>query len=358
MKFIHQLPLAKKIRALTMVTTCVALVLAGIVLLGFESYSFYHTRVETLQAVAGIVSSNTSAAIIFHDPDSAKEILGSLSAKQSITAASLYASDGSVIAVYIRDRNDQFQAPPVAEDGYAYSRRRIRMFHSIRYNGETIGTLYLESDISELYDRLGQYVAVLCAVFLIALLAASIISARLQEAITRPIRELAWTAKMISVERNYSMRATKESDDELGHLVEGFNQMLSQIELRDVDLRKAHDELERRVEQRTAQLQSEIVDRRNAEDRLAERTAYLNALIETAPLGIVAMDAEVKITLCNPAFERLFGFAQSEIIGRDIDALICDDIEIKQAVELTRRGVSGESIHTTARRRRKDGIAL
>jgi two-component system, sensor histidine kinase and response regulator len=355
MKYIYQLPLAKKIRALTMVTTSVALVLVGIALLGFESYSFYHTRVDTLKAVTAIVGSNSTAAIVFHDADSAKEILGSLSAKASITAAGLYAADGTVIAVYVRDQGNQFHAPPAGEEGYGFSRRRIRMFRNIRYNGETIGTLYIESDITELYDRLGQYFAVMCAVFLAALLSASIISARLQDAITRPIRELAWTAKMISVEQNYSIRAAKESDDELGHLVEGFNQMLAQIELRDADLRKAHDELERRVAQRTAQLESEITDRRNAEDRLAERTAYLNALIETAPLGIVAMDAQLRITLCNPAFERLFGYAQAEIIGKDIDSLICDEREWRDAVDLTRRGVSGESIHTIARRRRKDG---
>jgi len=236
MKFIHHLPLAKKIRALTMLTTSLALVMAGIAMLAFESYAFYHTRVDTLKAVAAIVGSNSSAAIVFHDAESAKEILGSLSAKASITAAGLYAADGTVIAVYVRDHGNQFHAPQAGEEGYSYSRSRIRMFHSIRYNGETIGTLYLESDIAELYGRLGQYGSVLCAVFLAALLAASIISSRLQDAITRPIRELAWTTKMISVERNYSMRAKKESDDELGHLVEGFNQMLSQIELRDADL--------------------------------------------------------------------------------------------------------------------------
>nr|HEV7955150.1 response regulator [Candidatus Acidoferrales bacterium] len=355
MEFISQLPLAKKIRALTMLTTAVALVMAGIVLIGFESYSFYHTRIDTLKAVAGIVGSNSSAAIVFHDGDSAREILSSFSAKASVTAAALYGADGTVIAVYARDHADQFHAPAAASEGYGYSRGRIRMFHSIRYNGETVGSLYVESDIAELYDRLGQYGAVLCAVFLAALLVASTISTRLQDAITRPIRELAWTAKMISVERNYSIRATKESDDELGHLVEGFNQMLSQIELRDGDLRKAHDELELRVEQRTAQLQSEVAERRVAEDQLAERTAYLNSLIETAPLGIVAMDAQLNITLCNPAFERLFGYQQSEIIGREIDSLVCGEQEKVDAMELTRRGVGGENIHTIARRRRKDG---
>ena len=338
-----------------MLTAGIALALAGLVLVGFESYSFYHTRIETLKAVAGIVGSNSSAAIVFHDADSAKEILSSFSAKASITAASLYAADGNVIAVYDRGHAGKFHAPGAAAEGYGYSSRRIRMFHSIRYNGETIGTLYLESDISELYDRLEQYGAVLCAVFLAALLVASIISARLQDAITRPIRDLAWTAKMISVDRNYSIRATKESDDELGHLVEGFNQMLNQIELRDSDLRKAHDELELRVEQRTAELRSEVTERRNAEVSLAERTAYLNALIGTAPLGIVAMDAGQRITLCNPAFERLFGYQQDSIVGRDIDDLICDEKDKEQALELTRRGVSGEYIHTVGRRRRKDG---
>src|SRR5579864_5371617 len=165
MRFIYHLPLAKKIKALTMLTAGIALALAGIVLVGFESYSFYHTRVETLKAVAGIVGSNSSAAIVFHDDDSAKEILSSFSAKASITAASLYAADGTVLAVYTRDHANQFQAPAVASEGYGYSSRHIRMFHTIRYNGESIGTLYLESDISELYDRLGEYGVVLCAVF-------------------------------------------------------------------------------------------------------------------------------------------------------------------------------------------------
>jgi len=355
MRFIHHLPLAKKIKALTMLTTGIALVLAALVLVGFESYSFYHTRIDTLKAVAGIVGSNSSAAIVFNDPDSAKEILGSFSSKASITAASLYAADGTVLAVYVRDHANQFHAPAAAPEGYGYVSGRIRMFHNVRYNGETIGTLYLESDISELYDRLEQYGAVLCAVLLAALLAASIISARLQDAITRPIRDLAWTAKMISVDRNYSIRATKESDDELGHLVEGFNQMLTQIEVRDADLRKAHDELELRVTQRTAELQSEVAERRSAEESLAERTAYLNALIGTAPLGIVAMDASQQITLCNPAFERLFGYQQADIVGKEIDDLICGEEQKEQALELTRRGVSGEYIHTIGRRRRKDG---
>ncbi len=160
---------------------------------------------------------------------------------------------------------------------------------------------------------------------------------------------------MISVDRNYSIRAVKESDDELGHLVEGFNQMLTQIEERDADLRNAHDELERRVEQRTAELQSEVADRRNAEERLAERTAYLNALIERTPLGIVAINSSQQITICNPAFEQLFGYRQAEIVGRELDDLICGDQEKQEATELTQRGVSGEYIHTTGRRRRKDG---
>ncbi len=172
MKFISRLPLTKKMRVLTMMTAGIALLLAGVVLIGFESYSFYHTRIETLKAVAGIIGSNSSAAIVFHDSESAKEILAGLSAKPSITAASLYGADGSVIAIYSPDRSIQWVAPPAAEEGNGFSRGRIRMFHDIRFNGETIGSLYLESNISELYDRLEQYAGVLSAVLLAALLVA------------------------------------------------------------------------------------------------------------------------------------------------------------------------------------------
>src|SRR5690242_18960850 len=112
---------------------------------------------------------------------------------------------------------------------------------------------------------------------------------RLQNEITRPIGKLAWVDKMISIEGDYSIRAVKESDAELGHFLDGFYQLLAQIDLIAGELQDAHAKLERRVAERTSELQSEVTDRINSVASLVVRYAYLNALFETAPLGIVVM---------------------------------------------------------------------
>ncbi|HLW99512.1 MAG TPA: response regulator [Candidatus Acidoferrales bacterium] len=355
MKSIRQMSITEKIRTVTVLTTSVALVLAGLVMLGVEVYSFYGSRVQELRTLSDVIGANSSAAVVFHDSASAAEILHGLSGKQNITGACVYGTDGKVLAVYSRNGAPAFFPPVMEAEGYRYAQGRIRLFHTIHYNGEIIGTLYLESDIKELYSRLEEYAAILLIVLIAALVSASLISSRFQEGITQPIRNLAWTAKVIGADRNYALRAAKESDDEIGHLVDGFNQMLAQIEIRDAALQKAHDDLDHRVQQRTAELQKEVVERRQAESRLAERTAYLNALVDTTPLGIVVNNSVHEITMCNPAFERLFGYLEAEILGRDLDCLICDEQAMEEARSLTTRGLNGESIHETARRRCKDG---
>jgi two-component system sensor histidine kinase/response regulator len=355
---LRQLPLLDKMRAVTMLTTSIALLLAGLILLGFECRSFYEYRVNDLTTLAEVVGSNSSAAIIFHDEESAAETLAGLSAKEYITAACVYATDGSVLATYSRNNSPGFQPPAPSSEGHSYMNNRIHLFQKIHYNARVIGSIYLESNLSEMYSRLGQYVGVLTVVLLGSLLFASLFAGRFQAAITKPIQDLAWTAKMIAVDRNYTLRVKKTSEDEIGHLVDGFNQMLTEIENHKLELQNAHGDLERRVEVRTAELQREVVERAHAESRLAERTSYLNALIQNAPLGIVASNAKGEIMMCNPAFETLFGHRQDEIVGALLDGLICGVDEIEAARQLTLRGLSGERIHETAKRQRKDGTQL
>lgn len=105
--------------------------------------------------------------------------------------------------------------------------------------------------------------------------------------------------------------------------------------------------LEQRVQQRTAELEA-------TNRALAERSASLDALVRNSPLAIVVLDAEHRILLCNPAFERLFQYRQEEIVGQKLDELIAGPFE-QQAADLTQRGLAGELVHTTAQRRRRDG---
>ncbi|MFQ5817726.1 MAG: PAS domain S-box protein, partial [Terriglobia bacterium] len=105
-------------------------------------------------------------------------------------------------------------------------------------------------------------------------------------------------------------------------------------------------------------LYQDITERKQAEKKLEERTAYLNALIENSPLAILAHNAQHRVQLCNPAFERLFLYRQAEIVGRDTDTLIAPEETPSEAADFTRRVLAGETVHVTTRRRRKDGTLV
>jgi signal transduction histidine kinase/CheY-like chemotaxis protein len=123
---------------------------------------------------------------------------------------------------------------------------------------ETSGVIYAESDLTELHARLWHYALLIGMFTLMSLLATFVLASRLQQVISRPIFHLAQTAKMVSTQKNYAIRAVKESGDELGNLTDDFNRMLSQIQERDAALHHANEELEKRVRERTRDLEQQF----------------------------------------------------------------------------------------------------
>jgi len=127
-------------------------------------------------------------------------------------------------------------------------------FRHVELKGETLGTVYLRSDLSELTGRIRVQAITVGAVFLASGLAALLLSSRLQRLVSGPLLDLSETARAVSERRDYSLRAAKRGGDELGQLVDAFNQMLVQIQERDTALQTAKEELEQRVEERTREL--------------------------------------------------------------------------------------------------------
>src|SRR6185503_6136378 len=124
--------------------------------------------------------------------------------------------------------------------GYEFVDKRLVLFRRVFLEGEAIGTIYLESELLELHSRLRTYAASVFLVMIAALGAAFVLSSRLQRVISAPLLHLAATAKTVSHHKNYSVRATKHGNDELGQLIDGFNEMLGQIQARDAALQTAH----------------------------------------------------------------------------------------------------------------------
>jgi two-component system sensor histidine kinase/response regulator len=323
-----------KLQGIVLTACAAALLMASAAFTLYDRSTFLLTKSEDLIASAKMIGSNSTAALTFHDAGSGREVLSALQAKPDVTNACIYDSDGKVFAKYSRDPTGAGSCPPASQRaGSAMVARHIVLFHSIVLNGDSIGAIYIEADLVDLHDRMLRFVAIDLVVLVGSLAVAFLLSYRLQRIISGPIQELAETASSVSAHENYSIRAVKTSDDEIGVLFDQFNGMLDRIEQRDVAIQKAHDSLEKRVE---------------------ERTAYLNALIENNPLAIMVLDSAQTVQLCNPAFEHLFQYTREEVVGKPVEGLLADGDLLSEAHSISLRTRGGKPINLVTRRRRKD----
>ncbi len=149
--------------------------------------------------------------------------------------------------------------------------------------------------------------------FCFSFLASLLLASQLQRVISKPILQLLDTAKAITEKQNYSARAQKTSDDELGVLIDGFNAMLDQIQERDSALQKIQNELERRVEQRTEALKLEVADRRKAEMALRESDERFKLVARATNDAVWDWNLKTDSLWWNEGFQALFGYKGSEV---------------------------------------------
>ena len=352
----RSLSIRQKITRLVLLTCGVAMLAAcGI----FATYDYATSRTSLardLTTLAQITGSNSTAAIAFDDAQSAREILASLSVQPHIVEACIYKSDGSVFAQYSRDgSNPDFTPPPVSTAQMRTVSGFMEVFQQIRLKADVVGTIYVKADTKELRSRMVRFAWVVLGVVVVSFVAVYFSAARLQRVISEPILELARTAFAVSTGKDFSLRAAKRSDDEIGFLFDRFNEMLGQIQERGEALERARESLERRVGERTIELSKEVAERTLAERALEQRTEFLNSLIETSPLAIVVVDSNFCVEMSNPSFERMFRYRFRDIVGQRLGDFIAKG-ELGEEMDLGEDALrKGACVHTTGRRTRGDG---
>ncbi len=238
---IRKLSIRGKIVAITMITSLVAVVVACALFIWYDLNYFRGKMKDDIKVVAEGVAINGAPALDFGSLDSAKDILGALRAYEHIETAIVFDRSGQNV-VYRRPNVPEEPAPALRADGEPYFEGdHLQIFRSVRRDKEVLGTVYIREDLEELRSRTATNTEAAAIVVLGSLLVALVLSSRLQKLISAPILRLADVESRVSREKDFSLRAVKDSDDELGVLIDGFNDMLVQIQERDAELTVAKE---------------------------------------------------------------------------------------------------------------------
>ncbi|MFA4916098.1 MAG: ATP-binding protein [Syntrophales bacterium] len=202
-----------------------------------------------------MISYRTKAALVFGDTAAAHEILSTLQAFPDIVESRIYNRSKREFASYVK-KGDKKNTAPVTfmRTGYQFGINHISLFDIITIDNEIVGYVYIKSDLRQLYTYLLWYVIVAVLSITASMISAILLSSRLHKSITNALHELARLMRKVSIEKNYSERAIVHSEDEIGALASGFNEMLEQIYARDVELQKHQEVLEKTVLARTSEL--------------------------------------------------------------------------------------------------------
>jgi signal transduction histidine kinase len=253
--------ISAKLTRMTLVVSGLVLLLAMVAFFIYDLVSFRHNLIRNLQTSAQIVGTNSVSALLFDDPESAATTLGALENSPDVMAATLVNDRGQVFASF--EKAGVRELPPTVELGRGVNDRtwttgnRVLLAHRIVFEGKPAGSVYISARLTETSRRALQYLLIAAVIMLFCMGAALLISATARRLIARPVIALAETARRVSREHDYSVRAGPHADqDEIAVLIEAFNEMLSQIQEQDRALTRARDHLELRVQERTAALRS------------------------------------------------------------------------------------------------------
>ena len=239
----RDVPIKRKLISVIMLTSSTVLLVTCLAFVTYELTTFRRAMTRNLATLAQVVAANCTGAVAFSDESEAREKLASLKAERHIVAGAIYGKDGKLFAKFPGDEPARTFPTRPGSDGPRFTGGSLTYFEPIIKERQRLGTLYLNSDLEAMFALIRLYGGIVLLVIASSFLVALALSTALQRGISQPILELAGAATAVSDRKDYSVRAKKYGQDELGQLTDSFNAMLALIQERDVSLRDSEERL-------------------------------------------------------------------------------------------------------------------
>ncbi len=337
MRKFGDIPIKQKLVIAIMLTTVAALLLTGTGIVLADTVLVRRDLQNGLVALSGIIADNSTAALAFDDPMAARETLGALRARTHLISACIFRPDGTVFAQYAREGRAGTCAAGPGGDEVRFGSDDLRVSHAIVLNGRRTGTLVLRSDLGEVTERMRLDFFLLIGVLMVSILIAFLISERMGAVIANPISRLVGATTLVAETGDYGIRVHKVSGDELGLLVERFNEMLQGIQTRDDSLNQALRDREEAL--------------RDAE-KARERFRFM---AESMPQKIFTATPEGEIDYLNRQWVEFAGLPAEQISQRGWSRIVHPDDYEPNSLVWRQSLASGEPMVFQSRLRRADG---
>lgn len=302
-----------RLMLIVMATSLCSLLLAAAAFVLVDRLRDRRGLVQDVSTIARLVADRSTAALAFDDPALAAENLSALRIKATVTAACIYAADGSVFAEYRSARGAEYRFPEaVDEPTHRFEEGHLALFEPVVLDGKRIGTLHVRASLRELAVLRREYLLSAAAIVAFAALVAFALSTRLQRLVSGPLARLTQTAQRIATQKDYSVRAPAEGKDEIASLARTFNEMVGVVE-------------------------AESAASARAQAALGSSEARLRQIVDLVPHMIFVKDREGRFLLANRAVAEAHGRTVDELVGRTQSELGMNEASLAGWLEEDRR---------------------